>query len=135
MSPRKPDRFSINFERGEGVTALVTIGLAVVAVTAVGAAFAVLSILFLHVRNPLVLLIGLSIAFVPLYYIFPDGPISLWEVLPSAVVATGDLGNSGSYFPDLRSQCWQIRGLQHPRNHPLVDHVALFRQVRAAYRH
>jgi membrane protein len=73
----------------DGVTALVTLGFAVFGVVAAGAAFALLPIPFLHLLNPLLLLVGLSVAFLPLYYVFPDVSVSLREALPGAVVAAG----------------------------------------------
>ena len=73
----------------DGLVALVALGLSLVALTLAGAAFAYLRIPLLHVLNPLFLLAGLSLAFLPLYYVFPDVEMTVREALPGAVVAAG----------------------------------------------
>ncbi len=42
---------------------------------------------FMNVLNLLLLTVALAIAFLPIYYIFPDVEVSLQEVIPGAVVA------------------------------------------------
>jgi len=37
--------------------------------------------------NPLLLVVGLSVAFFPIYYVFPDAPVTAREVLPGVVFA------------------------------------------------
>ncbi len=39
------------------------------------------------VLNPLLLVVGLSVAFFPIYYVFPDVPVTAREVLPGVVLA------------------------------------------------
>lgn len=83
------DEGSFLTELRDGAVAVLALGLAVVAVAVAGAAFAVLPIPFLYLLNPLLLLVGLSAAFFPLYYVLPDAAASPREVLPGAVVAAG----------------------------------------------
>ena len=73
----------------DGLVALVALGVSLVALTLAGGAFAYLRIPLLHVLNPLFLLAGLSLAFLPLYYVFPDVEMTVREALPGAVVAAG----------------------------------------------
>ena len=42
---------------------------------------------FMNVLNLLLLTVALAIAFLPIYYVFPDVEVSLQEVIPGAVVA------------------------------------------------
>jgi membrane protein len=71
--------------------ALVVLFGLVVAVLSFLAAGAVLSLFpdlpYLPVLNPLVLLVGLGVAFFPIYYVFPDVDVTPREVLPGVVVA------------------------------------------------
>ena len=59
---------------------------AIVAATSVFGAFAG-TVPFLGVLLPLVLAVGLVVAFFPMYYVFPDVAVSPREVLPGVVVA------------------------------------------------
>ena len=42
---------------------------------------------WLHLLQPIALVVFLTVALLPLYYVFPDRPLSVREVLPGAVVA------------------------------------------------
>lgn len=70
---------------------LLVIGGIVVAIAAMflaGAVYALVPTLpFMKVLNLLLLTIALAVAFVPIYYVFPDVDVSLFEVLPGAFVA------------------------------------------------
>jgi membrane protein len=67
---------------------LGAIGLALVAASVATVAFAFLpDVPFLGLINPLLLVLGLSIAFFPMYYYFPNVSVSVREVLPGVIVA------------------------------------------------
>ena len=71
--------------------ALVAFGAIGVAVLAAGAASIVFAFfpdnLFLGVVNPLLLIGGLTLAFLPMYYRFPDVELAVRDVLPGVLVA------------------------------------------------
>ncbi len=71
----------------DGLVVLVALGfafgLAVVATTA----FAALNVPFIGFLTPLLLVVGLSVAFLPMYYRFPDVDVTVREVVPGVVVA------------------------------------------------
>jgi len=72
----------------DGAIVFATIGVALVAAALTTVVFAFFpSIPFIGVLNPLLLVIGLTIAFLPMYYFFPDTDVSVREVLPGVVVA------------------------------------------------
>ena len=73
----------------DALTVFMAIAVAIVATVGVTAAFAALSdtIPFIGVLTPLVLVGGLVIAFVPMYYRFPDVDVDWLHVLPGAVFA------------------------------------------------
>lgn len=73
----------------DGVVVLFAIGVAVVATVGTGAAFTVFSdvIPFSGAAMPLVLLAGLVVAFLPMYYVFPDCDLRVRDVLPGALFA------------------------------------------------
>ncbi|SFR69854.1 YihY/virulence factor BrkB family protein [Halogeometricum limi] len=73
----------------DGLVALTVIGLSLVALALAGTAFAYFRLPLLHVLNPLFLLVGLSLAFLPMYYVFPDVEMTVRDALPGAVVAAG----------------------------------------------
>jgi membrane protein len=73
----------------DGFVAFAALGLSLVTIALAGAAFAYLQVPLLHVLNPLFLLAGLSLAFLPMYYVFPDVEMTVREALPGAVVAAG----------------------------------------------
>lgn len=72
----------------DGAVALITMVLAVGVVLLTSAAFT-LDRRFIVVRvfEPVLLTLGLSIIFLPMYYVFPDAPVSIREGLPGAIVA------------------------------------------------
>ena len=74
---------------GDSVVVLFGLGIAVIATVGTSAAFAAFSgvIPFSGLITPLVLLGGLIVAFLPMYYVFPNEPMSLSKALPGAVVA------------------------------------------------
>ncbi|WP_276299768.1 YhjD/YihY/BrkB family envelope integrity protein [Halorussus lipolyticus] len=64
------------------------LGVAVLAFLAVGAVSALVPTLpYPAVLNPLLLVVGLAVAFLPIYYVFPDVDVTLREVVPGVVVA------------------------------------------------
>jgi len=83
------DENSFSDKLKDGVVVLGALVVAIVATVGVSAAFAVLSatIPFIGLLTPLVLLVGLAIAFFPMYYVFPDADLEPREVLPGVVFA------------------------------------------------
>ena len=73
----------------DGLIVLVSIVFAVAAIVAATSIFGAFSgrIPFIGFLLPLVLAVGLVIAFFPMYYVFPNVEVSPREVLPGAVVA------------------------------------------------
>ncbi|MDG5759481.1 YhjD/YihY/BrkB family envelope integrity protein [Natronococcus sp. A-GB1] len=72
----------------DGIIVLGAITLALVAASAATIAFAILpDVPFLGLINPLLLIVGLSIAFMPMYYFFPKMEVTVREILPGVVVA------------------------------------------------
>ncbi|QLG29259.1 YihY/virulence factor BrkB family protein [Halorarum halophilum] len=73
----------------DGLVVLVAILVAVTATVGVTVVFARLSdtIPFVGVLTPLVLVAGLVVAFLPIYYRFPDTDVSWGDVLPGVVFA------------------------------------------------
>ncbi|QLK25205.1 YihY family inner membrane protein [Natrinema zhouii] len=72
----------------DGAVVFGTIGVALVAAAVTTIVFAFFpSIPFIGLLNPLLLVVGLTIAFLPMYYLFPDVDVSVREVLPGVVVA------------------------------------------------
>ncbi|WP_255166977.1 YihY/virulence factor BrkB family protein [Natrononativus amylolyticus] len=64
------------------------LGLAVLAAGAATLAFAFLpDVPFLGLLNPLLLVVGFTIAFYPMYYFFPNVDVSAREILPGVLVA------------------------------------------------
>ncbi|WP_290818692.1 YihY/virulence factor BrkB family protein [Halovivax sp.] len=64
------------------------IGLALLAAIAASVAFAIAPVgSLVGVLNPLLLVIGFTIAFYPMFYYFPDAPVTRREILPGVVVA------------------------------------------------
>ncbi|EMA70736.1 ribonuclease BN [Halorubrum aidingense JCM 13560] len=71
-----------------GVVVLVTLGIALLAVLAVGLTLRfVPDPPFSEVVGEVSLIFGLSVVFVPIYYVFPDADVSVKMILPGAVVA------------------------------------------------
>ncbi|WP_101297239.1 YihY/virulence factor BrkB family protein [Halegenticoccus soli] len=72
----------------DGLVVLVALTVAIAAIVVASAAFAAFqSLPFLDWLNPLLLVFGLSVAFFPLYYVFPDVDLSPREVVPGVVLA------------------------------------------------
>jgi YihY family inner membrane protein len=71
----------------DGVVALVGIGVGVAAVTVAGTVVALAPIPFSGLIASLVLLTTLFVAFLPLYYVYPDVDVTVREVLPGTTVA------------------------------------------------
>ncbi|WP_394742587.1 YihY/virulence factor BrkB family protein [Natronococcus roseus] len=72
----------------DGIIVLGAITLALVAASAATIAFAILpDVPFLGLINPLLLIVGLSIAFMPMYYFFPKMEVTVREILPGVAVA------------------------------------------------
>ncbi len=72
----------------DGLVVFVALGLALLAAAVASAVFAVFpDNALVGVLNPLLLVVGLSVAFFPMYYVFPDVDVGVREVLPGVVVA------------------------------------------------
>lgn len=71
----------------DGAVVLVVLLVVVVAAVAAGGAATVLPIPSIDVLSPLVLVVVLTAAFAPMFYLFPDVDHSLREVLPGAAFA------------------------------------------------
>ncbi|WP_226480644.1 YihY/virulence factor BrkB family protein [Natrinema amylolyticum] len=73
----------------DGIVVVVGIALSVALVVAVGAALSILNlqIPFVNVIGTLVLIVVLTVAFLPIYYVLPPMDVSLRGVLPGTIVA------------------------------------------------
>lgn len=73
----------------DGTVVLVALVVAVVATVGASVAFSALSgtLPFVGLLTPLVLVAGLCLAFLPMYYRFPDADLEVREVLPGVVFA------------------------------------------------
>ena len=73
----------------DGGVVLVALVLAVVATVGVSVLFSTFAVTFpiLSYVSPLVLLCGLLLAFLPMYYVFPDADLEIRDVLPGAAFA------------------------------------------------
>lgn len=72
----------------DGLVVLAGITIATVAMFLAGTVYALFPRLpFMNVLNLVMLTVALAIAFIPIFYVFPDVDVSLWEILPGAVVA------------------------------------------------
>jgi membrane protein len=72
----------------DGLVVLLALGIALLSVLVMGFALRLLPDLpFPRVLSGLLLVVGLSIVFVPMYYVFPDVDLPLRNVIPGAVVA------------------------------------------------
>ena len=73
----------------DSLVVLVALALAVVMAVAAGATFAALEEHpLVGIVNPLLLVVGLSVAFFPIYYVFPDLDLTAREVLPGVLFAS-----------------------------------------------
>lgn len=72
----------------DSLVALATLGLAIVAAVVAGVAFAFFDwIPYVGVLSPVVLFAGLVLAFLPIYYVFPDVETTVRSALPGTAVA------------------------------------------------
>ena len=73
----------------DGVVVLVALVVAVVATVGASVAFSAFSdtIPFVGVLTPIVLVVGLGVAFLPMYYRFPDTDLGVGDVLPGVAFA------------------------------------------------
>jgi membrane protein len=72
----------------DGIVVIGALGVALVAVVAASAVYSLVPALPLaRVWKHLFLLAGLPIAFLPLFYVFPDADLTIRESLPGAIVA------------------------------------------------
>ena len=81
------EKNSLTDQIKDGVVVLVVLLVAIVAAVVSGAVVAALNIPFLGVISTLVLLVILTGAFVPMYYLFPDVDLSMRHVVPGAAFA------------------------------------------------
>jgi membrane protein len=71
----------------DAILVLGAIVLAVAIAAAASIAFAVLNVPFIGLLNPILLIVGLTVAFFPMYYFFPDADWEPRDALPGAFVA------------------------------------------------
>lgn len=72
----------------DGLVVLVSLAVAVTAMTGATAVFAAFeAVPFIGWLNPLLLVVGLGVAFFPIFYLFPDVDVSPKEILPGVAVA------------------------------------------------
>ncbi|MFU8866564.1 YihY/virulence factor BrkB family protein [Natronococcus sp.] len=71
----------------DGVVVFAVILIATVGAGAVAATLATVDHAIIETLSPLALLLGLSVAFFPMYYVFPDPDIGVREALPGTIVA------------------------------------------------
>ncbi|WP_394739123.1 YihY/virulence factor BrkB family protein [Natronococcus roseus] len=71
----------------DGVVVFAVILIATVGAGAVAATLATVDSALVEALSPLALLVGLSVAFFPMYYVFPDPDIGVREALPGTLVA------------------------------------------------
>jgi len=73
----------------DGVVVLLALGVALVAMVGSSVVLGTLTarIPYSQWLTPVALLAGLVVAFYPIYYIFPDADLGLWDVLPGVLVA------------------------------------------------
>lgn len=83
-----PDGKSLTHQIRDGCVGILAIAVSLTAMVVVSAVFTVLPSLPLSWVGPsILLLLGLTIVFVPLYYVYPPVPITVREILPGAAVA------------------------------------------------
>lgn len=71
----------------DGVVVFTVILIATVGAGAVAATLATVDSTLVETLSPLALLVGLTVAFFPMYYVFPDPDIGVREALPGTLVA------------------------------------------------
>ncbi|MGN8216569.1 YihY/virulence factor BrkB family protein [Halococcus sp. PRR34] len=83
----------------DGVVVFLTFGLALVAGWAINSILSSVDPgVIATIIRPVVLIIGLAITFVPMYYIFPDTDVTLGEILPGVFVTAVGLTAFESVF-------------------------------------
>lgn len=84
----QPDGKSLVRQVRDGLVGFLAISVAVAAMIVAGVFLALVARLpLLGAVAPILLLIGLTIVFLPLYYIFPPVPVTFREITPGAAVA------------------------------------------------
>jgi membrane protein len=78
---------SLSNQVSDALVVLVGLGVALVSVVAVTTVLATASALTVRLLGPVVLVAGLSLAFLPMYYRFPDVDLTVREVLPGVAAA------------------------------------------------
>jgi len=72
----------------DGAVVLLSLGAAILSVVAVAMALGFfVDLSYGPLLKPLLLICGLTLAFLPIYYVFPDVDLSLRDILPGTVVA------------------------------------------------
>lgn len=83
-----PKKNSIVDQVKDGLIVLGGIGIGVIAMVGAGVVVALLpEIPYIGVVSSLILLVALTIAFLPIYYVFPDVDVSVGDVLPGTIFA------------------------------------------------
>jgi len=96
----------------DALVVLVAMAVGVAATAAVGAALP-LSQTPIAAVAPVLLVVALAVVFLPLYYVFPDRPVSVREALPGAVAAAVGwtlLGTAFGFYAD-RATTFQLYGV------------------------
>lgn len=84
----QPDGKSLVRQVRDGFVGFLAISVAVAAMIVAGVFLALVARLpLLGAVAPILLLVGLTIVFLPLYYIFPPVPVTFREIIPGAAVA------------------------------------------------
>jgi YihY family inner membrane protein len=73
----------------DAVLVLGAVGVGLTATVVLGTALPLSGIPFAGLFGPLGLVVVLAVVFYPLYYVFPDSAVGLWEPVPGAVAAGG----------------------------------------------
>ena len=82
----------------DGVVVLASLGGAALGVAVTTAVIAIVDLPFVGVVGPLVLLVFLLVAFIPLYTVIPDVPVSVRSAIPgAALTAVGWTGLSAAF--------------------------------------
>ncbi len=81
------DSNSIVDQFRDGLVVFAVLAISLVAMVAVGSVFAIVEGPLARVLNLLLLVAGLTIAFLPMYYYFPDAHLSWAEAVPGALFA------------------------------------------------
>lgn len=87
---------------GDGLVLLVTVTLAIVAVSLIGSRLAVIGTVGMGFRA-LATVVGLFVVFYPMYYIFPDTDVSTLEVVPGTAFAAVGVAVAQAAFTVFKS--------------------------------